>query len=670
MATQSIEVKDFTGGRNFVTSLFNLYPTEASVFTNISLDSTGMRTRNYLPKVKLLEARLTEEDVPVLGPIQVAPKIGEAYDLSFADTSYFEKVRFYQGERFIISDGVPYKLGDSNTKFSTVVLNELDATAPQTAYTPTGTIDVEYKIEQYTYFISYRSAAGFESPLEKINVVNGLIQWDTAYTTETPSEQTVVVALPPEEGDYGRIYRMGGNISYPSLVFQFDHEWTVSQTFGIVTSADGTFTFSMLDDLLGSYATTWGAVRPTDMRYLAATKYGLAASKGAQLYLSMNRPDAWSELSMLNFGSEITGIASTYRGFLVFTEGAYLYLVTGSSLASLDVNLLSTDVGCTSNSTIAEIGQHALVWIYSRRFYMFNGSSVSELEPNTYDWDYFVRLGFTKELTGISMYNKYMIGSDKGLTVVDLNHRYKPFIDYELDQKFLTTVNGYLREVIVDETKVPGAYEEDGSFWALVPYTYGDLDYVDPVQPTEGWGIGCYSSIPDLDPPDCQEDLTTCLTLGCYGGIPGCTDAESCLSFMDDGCILGPDIGESPCILPSGGCDEGGVIGLYPDVGIVPVEVLYKSDYYSPMFTFGDMNAQCTFSSVEVLYEGELTVYAYIDSREIVFKSNYLADSPRTARLLLPNAEARGNFLQVRLRFNGTVYGYRVNGEPLYQYSK
>jgi len=661
MATQSIEVKDFTGGRNFITSPFNLYPTEAPVFSNISLDTTGMRTRNLRPNVQLLAARGEN-------PIQVAPVLGEAYDLSFAESSYLEKVRFYQGNRYIIKSGTPYMLGDNDELFSTTVDNTLSATAPQEAYTPTGAIGVEHEIVQYTYYISYRSAAGFESALEEIDVVNGLIQWDANFTTQTASNQDIVVAAPPAAGDYGRIYRMGNNISFPSLVFQFDSAWVVTLSSGLVVSNAGTFSFALLDHELGGYATTWGAVYPEDLQYLTATKYGLAAAKGSQIYLSMNKPDAWSELSMLNLGSKITGIASIYKGFLIFTQSAYLYMVTGAGISSLQINLLSTDIGCTSNSAIAEVSQHALVWVYARRFYMFTGSSVRELEPNTYDFDYFIRKGFTNEATAISMYNKYYIGSDLGVTILDFNHRYKPFIDFDMPPEFRNVQSCYMREIEVKGERLPGMYKDDSSFWSLDTITYKGVNYQDLVPPTDNWGIGCYEDDIGAKPLCSVEDETSCLQIGCFGAIPNCVvTIEACMEWLEDDCIDN----EGDCIAPSGGCTDGAVVGLYPEdftQDLIPVQ--YLSNYYSPMFTFGNMNEQCTFSSIEVLFEGELSIFAYIDDREIVFRDNYASSEPKTARLPLPNHEARGSFLQVRLVFNGAIYGYRVNGEPLRQYSK
>jgi len=308
---------------------------------------------------------------------------------------------------------------------------------------------------------------------------------------------------------------------------------------------------------------------------------------------------------------------------------------------------------------------------------MFNGSSIRELEPNTYDFDYFVRNGFNKDLTGVSMYDKYFIGTDLGITAVSLVHRYKPFIDFELPTEFTVGTPGYLRETLVDAQKFLGAYKDDGSFWALKPSTYEDINYEDPAPATDGWAMGCYSTALDGSfPSNCEEDLTSCINFGCYGGFKGCEDTapNDCLSWYEDGCIVIVP-GESQCVMPTM-CKEGALVGLYPDwyegnpdaPGVIPV--LHKSEYYSPMFTFGTMNDQCTFSSVEVLFRGELSIFAYIDNKEIVFRDNYLSEGPQTARLILPNAEARGNYLQVRLRFNGMVYGYSVNGEPLRQMSK
>lgn len=167
---------------------------------------------------------------------------------------------------------------------------------------------------------------------------------------------------------------------------------------------------------------------------------------------------------------------------------------------------------------------------------------------------------------------------------------------------------------------------------------------------------------------DTDDQTADCIQLGCYGGVSNCVvnQTQTCLGWTTDGCIDNT----SGCILSSADCSEGGIIGLFPAGTKQSSPVAFLSDYRSPLFTFGNMNAQCTFSSVEVLYEGELSIYAYIDSERVALRDNFQSDVPRTARLLMPNEQSRGNFLQVRLVFNGVIYGYRVNGEPLYQLSK
>lgn len=634
MPTQSIEVKDFTGGRNMITSPFNLYPTEAVEFSNISLDGTGMRTRNFIPDKKLIAPKLQ-------GPWSIAPKLGEFYEISHAISSLTEKVRYYQGNRYFIKNGTPYQLGAHNEMFSTTIANPWDrdnVSLPQTVFTAPADGN-KVKVVHYRYFISYRSAKGFESPLEEIGAVNGHKTWDENFSKESASQQTITVLTAPKDKEFGRIYRMGDNISFPSLVFQFDHEWHVNLQRSLVTGTGGTFNFASLDDTLGDYASTWGTVHPTDLKYLTATKYGLAAAHGSQIYLSMVKPDAWSALSMLNMGSKITGIASVYRGFVVFTENTDLYMITGSNIENLQVNILSTDIGCSSNASIAEVGQHALIWVYDRRFYVFDGASVRELEPNTYDFNHFVRHGLEKEVPAVSMYNKYLITDDKEIIMVDLHHKYKPFINYDADSTFKNPPHPmYIKESLVDGKKFLGMYHTNGSFYSLRIDTYKDVQYVDLVPATDNWDMGCYW------PQDCPEgrnDTTSCLKLGIYGAY-------------DAGNI----------------CIDGAVIGRFPkfDLGLVPK--FHLSDYLSPMFTFGDLNGQCTFSSVEVLFEGELVIFIYVDSVEVVYSEEYLATTPSTARLVIPNHVARGNYLQIRLRFNGVVHGYRVNGEPLEQLSK
>jgi len=641
MATQSIEVKDFTGGRNFLTSPFNVYPTEAEIFTNIALDSTGMRTANYIPVQKLLPARGSNA-------YQVAPKEGEAYTLSHATESVTEKVRHFQGSEYIINAGIPYKLNGAGKLASTVVANTIVGHAVQTAHTAPAD-GVKIKAVNYIYYMSTYSAAGFESPLEEIGHSVGHKTWDTNFTVELASDQVITLDKLPATGDYVRIYRMGDNISQPALVCQIDSAGIITLHRGPI-SWDNTkkeLTFALLDDLLGIFARTWGAVYPGDLRYLAATKYGLAAAKGSQLYLSMGRPDAWSELTMLNFGSTITGVASVYRGILVFTESTYLYLITGADPFNLDVNVVSTDIGCASNSSLSEIGHKALIWVYNRRFYVFSGSKVEELEANTYDFDFFARQGFSEEVTAVSGQNKYLVGDDNGLVMVDMNHRYNPFIDYNLMPQFIANHKpAYLRDVLTKGHKTIGAYHHDGSFYVLHREVYGDVEYVDKYPETDDFEIGCYTSPPTPEDWDCVTD----------------TSKECPDPYVG---LYGPETPIEPTA-----CFVGAVVGRYNIHTLDIVPVMTDAEYKSPMFTFGDMNAPIIFTSVEVLFEGELDVFVYIDDVEVRTKVEFVSQRRGTARIVLPSKQAQGNFLQVKLRFNGAVYGYRVMGDPLYSASK
>jgi len=624
--TQSIEIKDFTGGRNFVVDPFSIYPTEAEELANVCLEATSMVTKNYILDLQIIPPKILFED-----PLQISPNSEFIYDMTTSLESYYEKVRFYQGEDYILINGIPTRLKDNITS-SVLVVSPLIATAPQniTLSTP----DLDYTtVEQYTYFVSYRNSAGFESPLEEINRVNAHRTFNTNYTEETASEQTIQIVVPPTSGDYGRVYRMGGNISFPSLVFQFDENFVVSLNRGPIGSSSGTFTFSLLDDKLGSFGETWGGIHPPYLKYLTATKFGLAAANGSQVYLSMNKPDAWSALNMLNFGSPITALASVYRGFLVFTESTYLYLVSGSSLSTLRIDLVSTDVGCTSNASIGEIGQHALAWIYKRNFFMFNGSSVTELEPNTYDYQFFLVEGYDKEATGLSYENQYIIATECGFVAIPLNCKYKPFIDYQLE----TTCEvpheaSLLREFLLNHERRLGAYKNDGSFWALTENIYGDLTFENKYPPNEGWAMGCYTT-----PPTCGTDTTTCVYIGGFSGY-------------------------NP-IIPTPCENDGAMVGNYTSGQISIVPLFYRSIYKGPKLTFNAQTALTKFSLVEVLFEGELIVCISIDDAEVVKKEFISTSGKETARLIIPSSVSKGSWLQVKMNFLGRIYSYRVDGE-------
>ena len=57
MATQAVEVKNFTGGRNSIKEPFNLFTSESVELRNIAIDTVAMRTCNYVPSKVLLGLR-------------------------------------------------------------------------------------------------------------------------------------------------------------------------------------------------------------------------------------------------------------------------------------------------------------------------------------------------------------------------------------------------------------------------------------------------------------------------------------------------------------------------------------------------------------------------------------------------------------------------------------
>lgn len=624
--TQSIEVKDFTGGANNIVNPFNIYPNEAESMKNVTVNTTGLITKNYILDAEIIPPKAQPTD-----PIQIAPLGTFKYDLTTSIESYYEKVRFYQGENYMLINGVPNRLKDgvSSPAFVTTALT---GDAPQN--TTLGTPDLTYTtIEKYTYFMSYRNSAGFESSLLEIGTVFAHRTFNGTFSVETMSAQDVTVSALPSAGDYIRIYRMGGSISFPSLVFQSDSTGAITLNKVGVSYSALKFTFSAFDDDLGEYGETWGAVNPPYLKYLTATKFGLAAANGSQVYLSMNKPDAWSAFNMLNFGSPIVAIASVYSGFLVFTESTYLYLVSGSSLGNLRVDLLSTDVGCSSNSSIAEVGQHALIWIHKRRFYVFNGSSVQELEPHTYDYLFFLLQGYDKDITAISYEGQYYASTVNGMVSIDLLGKYKPFVDFDLETTVLVANEAsYLREFQYSHQRRIGAYKPDGSFWSLREYIYGDPVYVDEFPENDGWAMGAYTN-----PPIADTDSTQCVYLGGFSGY---------LEVVPDPC---PGV-------------DGALIGNYTNNGVVSTPSLYRSLYKGPRLAFNTQTATSKFHAVEVLYEGELLVNVYIDDILVATKES-INPGEDLCRVLIPSNKVKGKYIQVELSFDGKISSYRVDGE-------
>jgi len=161
-----------------------------------------------------------------------------------------------------------------------------------------------------------------------------------------------------------RIYRVGSSISTFSLVDTIANAATVytddnkdDEIVGtILTSADYSAPITTLDFLVEAYAM-------------------LFAATGSRLYFTpIGKPDAWPSLNFLEFGVNITGIAPTGAGLLVFTEFK-TSIVFGTSPTNLTQQPLSGDQGCIGAASIQVIGDYA-IWASSDGLCVSNGGGV------------------------------------------------------------------------------------------------------------------------------------------------------------------------------------------------------------------------------------------------------------------------------------------------------
>lgn len=152
-----------------------------------------------------------------------------------------------------------------------------------------------------------------------------------------------LVASTNNQVDTIRIYRTGGNQLHYTLVAETVNSTTTFTDNVADASLDGTLLLAL------DYS-----VPPTGLQYLvefAGTFFGAVANK---LYFTepLGNPNYWPETNYIRLPLDITGIAVTANGIVVFTEYTS-YIITGTDSTTFVLLLLATDQGCTSHYSIA-----------------------------------------------------------------------------------------------------------------------------------------------------------------------------------------------------------------------------------------------------------------------------------------------------------------------------
>ena len=161
-----------------------------------------------------------------------------------------------------------------------------------------------------------------------------------------------------------RLYRIGNNLTTLTRVAELAN------------------TTTNFDDVLGdlsaegSLLTTAGdGPAPTSLTSLTEMHAMLYGAVGNRLvFTNIGEPWNWPATNYLLFNDDITGIASTANGLLVYTQFR-THLVTGTSPSTLATQLLSGDQGCIAFESVVNIGQAAM-WASTDGICLSNGSDI------------------------------------------------------------------------------------------------------------------------------------------------------------------------------------------------------------------------------------------------------------------------------------------------------
>lgn len=202
----------------------------------------------------------------------------------------------------------------------------------------------------YTYYNSNKGTESAPSPITELLEVAGEVQL------------TGMVASTDPQVDEKRIYRVGG----------YNTTFTMVTT---IPNAETEYLDKLSDaDIDGRLLTsTLNTPAPDELNYLTEANAMLFGAEGSKLrFTPVGYPEYWPEVYYIDFYTDITGIASTGSGLLVFTYYK-TYIVYGTGPTLLSQQLLDGEQGCVSNASVQQLGS-AAIWLSTDGLCVSNGS--------------------------------------------------------------------------------------------------------------------------------------------------------------------------------------------------------------------------------------------------------------------------------------------------------
>ena len=288
------------------------------------------------------------------------------------------------------------------------------------------------------YFTCYNKDEGLESP--------PLLTKDIDYDLPQNIDITDFV-LDPNSTNV-KVYLQGQNISEPTLIRILDLNTKIFS----ITSTDFVVNLS---EVLNSYNNT-PPVRGLSM----VTEYVslLFAYKDSTLYYSdIGQPNYWGKYNFISFDDDITGLAPTLNGLLVFTKGK-TFIIVGNSHETFSKHLLDSSTGCITPNSIQSVRQN-VIWQSVDGICLSNGGAIQVISRNNLG-----RLETPPALS--SAYHDdiyYLSFSDhtlvcdmrEGISFLKMTNAYNAmFRDPQTDKLYSCTPDKRVVEVCGDESKV------------------------------------------------------------------------------------------------------------------------------------------------------------------------------------------------------------------------
>lgn len=211
----------------------------------------------------------------------------------------------------------------------------------------------------YTYcYTYYRGFDGTESNPSELS---------TELTLANQKANVDVVASAEANVSAIRIYRIGGNLLTMSLVMEVPNT--------TATVVDGVSDALVIGDIVPLN----NNAPPAGLKYLVEQTGVFYAAVGNKLYFTepLGNPNYWPAFYYIQFSKNITGLAGTPNGIVVFTEFT-TEVVLGNDVSTYTRVVISYDQGCPFNGSIAKYAQGVL-FLSSDGLCFTSGASVDLL---------------------------------------------------------------------------------------------------------------------------------------------------------------------------------------------------------------------------------------------------------------------------------------------------